>query len=367
VGSQGQQGIPGFTGSQGQIGFAGSQGETGPQGPQGFTGSAGLQGPQGPQGFTGSGGTLATWIVVDSNYTANDKDRIIADVSGGSFDITLPAAPSLGASVFVTDGADFTISPVTIVRNGSTIEGFDANVTLTIPQTTYEFIYDGFTWQITATTGAAGAVGFTGSAGLGFTGSAGPQGPQGVQGEVGPQGPQGPQGVTGFTGSTGPQGPQGIEGPQGPQGETGPQGPQGETGPQGPQGPQGPTGFTGSVGAVTAAVVFQATNDDGLGTGVLGDVLIPFNATITEWTLLADDTGSTVVDIWKATYANFPPVVGDSITASAKPTISSSNKGQSSTLTGWTTAITAGDTLRFNIDSVSGISKLTIVLKIDRT
>jgi len=101
-------------------------------------------------------------------------------------------------------------------------------------------------------------------------------------------------------------------------------------------------------------------------TGVKGDLAIPFSCTITEWSLLADQSGSIVVDIWKDTYANFPPVVGDTITASAKPTISASTKGQSSTLTGWTTAIGAGDILRFNVDSVTSIKRLTISLKVSR-
>lgn len=102
-------------------------------------------------------------------------------------------------------------------------------------------------------------------------------------------------------------------------------------------------------------------------TGVAGDLTIPFNCTITEWTLLADQTGSVVVDIWKDTYANYPPTVADTITGSAKPTISAGVKGQSSTLTGWTTTITAGDTLRFNVDSASLITRVTLSLKVKRT
>jgi hypothetical protein len=101
--------------------------------------------------------------------------------------------------------------------------------------------------------------------------------------------------------------------------------------------------------------------------GVKGDLTIPFNCTITEWTLLADQTGSMVLDIWKDSYANYPPTIADVITASAKPTISASNKGQSSTLTGWTTTITAGDTLRFNVNSCSTITRVTLSLKVYRT
>jgi hypothetical protein len=101
--------------------------------------------------------------------------------------------------------------------------------------------------------------------------------------------------------------------------------------------------------------------------GVKGFLQIPFNCTITAVSLLADQTGSTVIDIWKDTYANFPPTGADSITASAKPTITASNKSVNSTLTGWTTTITAGDVLAFNVDSVTTITRVTITLSVNRT
>lgn len=101
-------------------------------------------------------------------------------------------------------------------------------------------------------------------------------------------------------------------------------------------------------------------------TGVKGDLEIPFACTITAATLLADQTGSIVVDIWKDTYANFPPTVADTITASAKPTISATNKAQDTTLTGWTTSITAGDTLRFNVDSAATVTRVVLSLRITR-
>jgi hypothetical protein len=121
--------------------------------------------------------------------------------------------------------------------------------------------------------------------------------------------------------------------------------------------------------AVEAAGVGVIVDGGGsaIGTGIKGDIVIPFDCEVTEWTLLADQTGSIVVDIWRDTYANFPPDVADSITASAKPTISAATKGQSSTLTGWTTALTAGDILRLNVDSASTIQRFTIFLTLART
>jgi len=102
-------------------------------------------------------------------------------------------------------------------------------------------------------------------------------------------------------------------------------------------------------------------------TGQKGHLEIPFACAIKRVTMLADQSGSIVVDIWKDTYANVPPTDADSITASAPPTISSAQKSQDATLTGWTTAITAGDILAFNVDSCSTITRVTISLKVERS
>jgi hypothetical protein len=102
-------------------------------------------------------------------------------------------------------------------------------------------------------------------------------------------------------------------------------------------------------------------------TGEKGDLEIPFACTITAATLLADQAGSIVVDIWKDTYANAPPTVADTITASAKPTLSTADKSQDTTLTGWTTTVNAGDVLRFKVDSATTVQRVTLSLKITRT
>jgi hypothetical protein len=102
-------------------------------------------------------------------------------------------------------------------------------------------------------------------------------------------------------------------------------------------------------------------------TGIKGDLEVPFDCEIDQVTTLSDQSGSIVVDIWKDTYANYPPTDADSITASAPPTLSTAIKNQDSTLTGWTTAISAGDTLRFNVDSVTTCERVTISLRIVRT
>lgn len=108
-------------------------------------------------------------------------------------------------------------------------------------------------------------------------------------------------------------------------------------------------------------VVFYAPTN-----GMQVDWVAPCDGTITRWTALGDASGSAVIDIWKDTYANFPPTVADTITAAAKPTISAATKGQSSTLTGWTTSFSKGDIFRFNVDSVSGLSRLALAIDFTR-
>lgn len=129
--------------------------------------------------------------------------------------------------------------------------------------------------------------------------------------------------------------------------------------------------FTGGPGIrVTQAVRTEQigiTIDGGgsaITTGLKGFRSFPVAGTITGVRMLADQSGSAVVDIWKDTYAGFPPVVGNSITAAAKPTISGAQNSEDTTLTGWTTAVAAGDVFAFNVDSAATITRLTLELTI---
>lgn len=115
----------------------------------------------------------------------------------------------------------------------------------------------------------------------------------------------------------------------------------------------------------TSAIIW--TIDGGgaaITTGQKGYIEIPFACTITAARSFADQSGSIVVDVWADAYNNYPPVDADSITASAPITISAATKSQDTTLTGWDTTLAAGDILGFNVDSVSTITRLTIVLTV---
>lgn len=93
---------------------------------------------------------------------------------------------------------------------------------------------------------------------------------------------------------------------------------------------------------------------------------VPFACTITAARALADQVGSIVVDVWKDTYANYPPADADSITAAAPVTIAAATKSEDDTLTGWTRSLAAGDVLVFNVDSCTTIRKCTVSLRIMR-
>lgn len=99
-------------------------------------------------------------------------------------------------------------------------------------------------------------------------------------------------------------------------------------------------------------------------TGLKGFRQAQFSGTIVGVWVLGDQSGSIVVDVWKDAFANFPPTDADSITASAPPTLSSAQSSSDETLTGWTTAITSGDVLAYNVDSASTVERVTIVLKV---
>jgi len=106
-----------------------------------------------------------------------------------------------------------------------------------------------------------------------------------------------------------------------------------------------------------------------ISTGYAGGLEVGFDCFVTGWTVTAQDgnSGAIVVDVWKDTYANFPPTVADTIAGSEKPTIAATNpKGQDLTLTTWTQALTKGDWLGFNVDSVATLTRVTVSLRVDK-
>ncbi len=119
------------------------------------------------------------------------------------------------------------------------------------------------------------------------------------------------------------------------------------------------------IAAAKAALAFII---DGGGevitTGVKGYLRVPFPCIVDRVTLTADQNGSIQVDIWKSTYASFPPTDANSIAGGNEPKITAGSKSEDATLTGWSKSLDEGDILAFNVDSVTTITKLTVNLHV---
>lgn len=99
-------------------------------------------------------------------------------------------------------------------------------------------------------------------------------------------------------------------------------------------------------------------------TGLTRYFVVPYNCNITGWSIVAEGTSPTcTIDVWGITSGTSLPTVVNTITASAPPNLSTGNVVRSSTLTGWSTSLSAGDILGFNIDATS--NALTIKINIE--
>jgi hypothetical protein len=105
-------------------------------------------------GEIGGSGGLAQWSVITEDYTILSGEAIFADTTAGSFTVSLPATPPIGSFVTISDGGDWSVNPLTVNRNGNTIEGNTENFLLDIKNVKVEFAYDGSTWQVYAYVGA---------------------------------------------------------------------------------------------------------------------------------------------------------------------------------------------------------------------
>ena len=170
-------------------------------------------------------------------------------------------------------------------------------------------------------------------------------------------------GATGATGLIGATGADGLIGATGATGLVGATGADGLIGATGADGLIGATGATGATGPGSSIKTFGISLDGGasdISTGIKADLIIPYNMTINSWSIISQQTGDIVIDVWKNTYINYPPTGVDSITGTEKPTLSSQNKNQDLSLSTWTTTISEGDIVRFNVDSCSGVQKAVV-------
>jgi|SRR5215471_17776135 len=141
-------------------------------------------------------------------------------------------------------------------------------------------------------------------------------------------------------------------------GIAGPAGPQGPIGPQGPQGIQGVPGTSYPDGGVDLVIDGGGVQ---ISTGTKLDLEVPYNLSLASMRLMADQSGSIVLDILRAPYASFPGSAA-SICGSSPPTLSGAQKTQDTTLSGWMVSLSKGDWLRINVTSVATIQRVTLSL-----
>ena len=97
-------------------------------------------------------------------------------------------------------------------------------------------------------------------------------------------------------------------------------------------------------------------------------VKMPYPGTITDWSIMASETGNVVIDLWKTTFASFPPTVSDSILNGQYLTLSNQQIKFDPILTGWTTtSFLAGDVFTFNVLSADTITNLNLTINVLKT
>lgn len=92
-------------------------------------------------------------------------------------------------------------------------------------------------------------------------------------------------------------------------------------------------------------------------------LFVPYNFTVTGWQLIANASGSIVIDIQKTSYASFPASF-TSVAGTEKPTLSSAQKNEDLTLSTWTDVTwTKGEIIAFVVEATpTTVARVTLRL-----
>jgi hypothetical protein len=105
---------------------------------------------------------------------------------------------------------------------------------------------------------------------------------------------------------------------------------------------------------------------DGLGSeissGLKGFVRIPVRCHLHGWQIVADQIGNCVFDVWKDTWANFPPTIADTITGGQKPTLILQQNNQLLAIPDWNTWLDADDWVAFYVVSAAAVTRVTVTV-----
>ena len=101
-------------------------------------------------------------------------------------------------------------------------------------------------------------------------------------------------------------------------------------------------------------------------TGVKGYLVVPYTGYITGWSIVSDGASPTCTwDVWKIASGTALPTVSNTITAAAKPDLSTGNVVRSTAVSTWGTGtnLTAGDIVGFNVDAATVGTRMTLTLE----
>jgi hypothetical protein len=112
---------------------------------------------------------------------------------------------------------------------------------------------------------------------------------------------------------------------------------------------------------VTQTITFVVGGTTTVTTGTKNNtrVISPYTGTITGWKLITDASSTVTLDIWKSTGI---PTNTNSITGTAKPSLTTAQFATSSILTGWTTAVSENDIFIMEVESNSNASYINLTL-----
>lgn len=125
------------------------------------------------------------------------------------------------------------------------------------------------------------------------------------------------------------------------------------------------TTLSASGGASANPITVGVTVDGGgsaITTGIKGYIQCPVTGTITKWTLLGDQSGSVEFDVFLDAFGAALPTT--SIVAAAPPALTADVTGTDSTLTGWSTTVTAGDVFGFEVVSAATLERVTLQIEV---
>lgn len=111
-------------------------------------------------------------------------------------------------------------------------------------------------------------------------------------------------------------------------------------------------------------VEFGLTGSGALTTGIKKYIYMSHPILVLGWTILGDQSGSIVIDVWSDTYANFPPTVADTIAGSELPTLTTQQNNQDTGLSTWTNFVPAGNVLAFNVSSVATVNWVSVTFDV---